>query len=106
MRSNSKSSIATVYQVREDFKHAKRRNQKLSPTPVNVIIWAMQMLGGPQKRVPMNQLQTYIKKNFTLPCPTKDVNRKIKLAVRYLIYFGVIDETPGGIQLKKTSLTK
>lgn len=102
--SNSESSISTIFHVRTDFKVSKEKGQKRAPTPVNVIIWAMEILGKRTRGVPIHKIRSLIKKHFVLPCRKSDVDKKIDMTVMFAVYFGILEKANNLFYLKRTDL--
>lgn len=90
--SSSESSISTVFHVRTNFKVSKDHGRKQNPTPVNVVIWAMEILGKRTRGVPIQRIRSFIKKHFTLPCRKQDVDKRIDLTVLFALEFGVLEK--------------
>lgn len=89
----AKGSTSTIFRVRTNFRISKIRNQSKGPTPVNVIIWAMEMLGGRKRGVPVNKIRSLIKKHFLIPCRKQDVDKKIDTALMLAVYFGILKKS-------------
>lgn len=102
----SDSSISTVFRVRTDFKISRDRRKQLNPTPVNVIIWAMEILGKCKYGVPIQKIRSLIKNNFILPCKKKDVDKKIDLAVMFAVNFGILNKSENLYYLKNPNPMK
>lgn len=96
----SASSISTVFRVRTDFKVAKDRGQKRAPTPVNVIVWAMEVLGKRTRGVPIQKIRSLVKKHFILPCRKQDIDKKIDMTVMFAVYFGILERSKNLFYLK------
>lgn len=102
--STSESSISTIFRVRTDFKVSKEKWQKRTPTPVNVIIWAMEVLGKRTRGVPIHKIRSLIKKHFVLPCRKSDVDKKIDMTVMFAVYFGILEKANNLFFLKRTDI--
>lgn len=89
IRTDSSSSMS-VYRVRIDFGIHKKKGQKQYPSPVNVIIWAMNILGKQGQGVPIYKIRSLIKKHFVLPCGKNEINKKINTTVMFGVHFGVL----------------
>lgn len=89
IRTDSSSSMS-VFRVRVDFGIHKKKGQKQYPSPVNVIIWAMNILGKQGQGVPIYKIRSLIKKHFVLPCRRNKINKKINTTVMFAVYFGVL----------------
>lgn len=103
--SETESSTSTVFRVRADCKISKsQRHNKCAPTPVNVIIWAMEILGKRTRGVALRNIQSLIKKHFILPCRNRDVDRKIETACMFAEYFGILENSNDMYYLKRHNL--
>lgn len=103
MTKTDSSSISTVFRVRTDFKVSKDRGHKRAPTPVNVIIWAMEILGKRTKGVPIKKIRALIKKHFIIPCRRRDVDKKIDTACMFAVYFGILEQSNDMYYLKRVN---
>lgn len=103
MTKTESSSISTVFRVRTDFKVSKDRGQKRAPTPVNVIIWAMEILGKRTRGVPIHKIRSLIKKHFIIPCRKRDVDKKIDTACMFAVYFGILEQSNDKYYLKRAN---
>ena len=94
--------IPTVLRIRSDcgpcnckpISKAKDREQKQKKQqrPVNVIIWAMKLLGNGTQGVRIDKIRTLIKKHFHLPCKKKDIDKKIDMTVMLAVDFGILEK--------------
>lgn len=82
---------SSIFQIRSDFGISKSKLPKLkSPTPINVIIWAMEVLGGGRTGVAVRDLRNLIKRHFILPCRKEHYDKRIDDALVAAMSFGVI----------------
>lgn len=100
----SNSTISTIFRVRTDFKVSKDQKGsdglKRAPTPVNVIIWAMEILGKRTRGVPIEKIRSLVKKHFVLPCRKRDIDKKIDMTVMFAVYFGILEHSKSMYFLK------
>lgn len=99
--SKSESSASTVFRVKTDLKISKDRTKKRTPTPVNVIIWAMEILGQRVRGVPIDKIRQLVKKHFVLPCRDQDIDKKIDMTVMFAVYFGILEQAQNLYYLRK-----
>lgn len=93
---------STVLRIRSDcgpcnckpISKAKDRRQKWKKQqrPVNVIIWAMKVLGNGTQGVRIDKIRTLIRKHFHLPCKKKDIDRRIEMTVMLAVDFGILEK--------------
>lgn len=98
----SSASSSSVFLVKTDIKISKEKRLKQYPSPVNVIVWAMEILGKRSKGVPLSKIRSLIKKHFVLPCKKIDVDKKIEMTVMFAVYFGILEQANGLFYLKNT----
>lgn len=87
------SSDPSIYRVRSDIRVTKNRRKKRIPTPVNVIIWAMEVLGRRKRGVSIEKIRNLVKTHFILPYKDQEVDKKIQMTVMFAVDFGIIEET-------------
>lgn len=100
--STTESSTSTVYRMRSDYRISKNRLEKRSPTPVNVIIWAVEILGQRTQGVPVEKIRSLIKQHFILPCKSQDIDKRIDMAIWFAINFGILEQSENLFYLKPT----
>lgn len=100
--SHSNASVSTIFRVKTDFKVSKDRGRRNAPSPVNVIIWAMEVLGKRTRGVPKQRIKSLIKDHFILPGRPNDADKKIDMAVMFAVYFGILERCNNKYYLRKS----
>lgn len=102
---SSDRSKSSIFRVRKNFKASKEGKRKLPPTPINVIIWTMETLGGRSRGVPIHKIRSFVKEHFVVACngKRKDVDNKIDTAVMFAVYFGILEQSDNTFILRNSN---